>query len=222
MNMHNLKDEISSLLLRTVDRFNSIRTQINHVKNISDKNNVSGCLELVDDFIELAVKYEKEDIERLISFLEETNIPEENLSYKYFLITIRDNDYYMSLSTLGDIFVKVLGYEFTSFRFNFENFKISLQDLVCTIFSICQDGYSDYVRKHLKICYTPEEINDFIKNYGMKDNENYENRLFKNDPQFKDVIHCDCNAESLIIKLAFSKENNEYEYIEEKSDWIVI
>lgn len=113
MNMHNLKDEITSLLLRSVDRFNSIRTQINHVKNISDKNNVFGCLELVDDFIELAIKSEKEDIERLINFLEETNIPEENLSYKYFLITIRDNDYYMSLSTLGDIFVKVLGYEFT-------------------------------------------------------------------------------------------------------------
>lgn len=222
MNMHNLKDELSSLLLRTVDRFNSIRTQINYIKNISDKNNVSGCLELADDFIEVAVKYEKEDIERLISFLEETNIPEEKLSYKYFLITIRDNDYYMSLSTLGDIFVKVLGYEFTSSRFNFENFKISLPDLVCTIFSICQDGYSDYVRKHLKIYYTPKEINEFIKNYGMKDNENYENRLFKNDPKFKDVIHCDCNAESLIIKLAFSEENNEYEYIEEKSDWIVI
>lgn len=220
MNMHNLNDEIASLLARSVNRFNTIRTQINHIKNIADKNNVSGCIELVDDFIELAIKSEKEDIERLINFLEETNIPEENLSYKYFLITIRDNDYYMSLSTLGDIFVKVLGYEFTSSRFNFENFKTSLPDLVCTIFSICQDGHSDYVRKHLKICYTPEEINDFIKNYGMKDNENYENQLFKNDPQFKDVIHCDCNAESLIIKLAFSNENNDY--IEEKSDWLVI
>lgn len=54
----------------------------------------------------------------------------------------------------------------------------------------------------------------------MEINENYENQLFKNDPQFKDVIHCDCDAESLIIKLAYNKENNEY--IEEKSDWLVI
>lgn len=220
MNKHNLNDEMTSLLARSVDRFNSIRTQINHIKSIADKNNVSVCLDLVDDLIELAIKYEKEDIERLINFLEETNIPEENLSYKYFLITIRDNDYYMSLSKLGDIFVSVLGYEYTSDRFNFENFKIFLPDLVCTIFSICQDAHSDYVRKHLKICYTPEEINDFIKKYGMGENEKYENRLFKNDPQFKDVIHCDCDAESLIIKLAYNKENNDY--IEEKSDWLVI
>ena len=113
MNKHNLNDEITSLLARSVNRFNTIRTQINYIKNIADKNNVSGCLDLVDDFIELAIKYEKEDIERLINFLEETNIPEENINYKYFLVTIRDNDYYMSLSTLGDIFVKVLGYEFT-------------------------------------------------------------------------------------------------------------
>lgn len=220
MNMHNLNDEIASLLARSVNRFNTIRTQINHIKNIADKNNISGCIGLVDDFIELAIKYEKEDIERLINFLEETKIPEENINYKYFLITIRDNDYYMSLSKLGDIFVRVLGYEYTSDRFNFENFKIFLPDLVCTIFSICQDAHSDYVRKHLKICYIPEEINEFIEKYGMRVNENYENPLFKNDPQFKDVIHCDCNAESLIIKLAFSKENNDY--IEEKSDWLVI
>lgn len=222
MNIHNLKDNISSLSLRTVGRLDDFRKHINHIKNIDNKNNIPECLALVEDFMEIEIKNEKEEFNRLIESLEETNIPEENLSYKYFLITIRDNDYYMSLSTLGDIFVKVLGYEYTSDRFNFENFKISLPDLVCTIFSICQDGHSDYVRKYLKICYTPEEINDFIKKYGMEDNKNYENRLFKNDPQFKDVIHCDCNAESLIIKLAFSEENNEYEYIKEKSDWIVI
>ena len=220
MNKHNLNDEIRALLERTVNRLNSIRTPLKHIKNIADKNNVSGCVDLVDEFIEVAIKYEKEDIERLINFLEETNITEENINYKYFLITIRDNDYYMSLSTLGDIFVKVLGYEFTYSRFNFENFKISLPDLVCAIFSICQDAHQEYIRKHLKICYTPEEINEFIKTYGMEINENYENQLFKNDPQFKDVIHCDCDAESLIIKLAYNKENNEY--IEEKSDWLVI
>lgn len=238
MNRHNLKYEITSLLLRTVDRFNTIRTQLKHIKNIEDKNNVSGCvdlvedfikedknnvsgcLDLVDDFIEIDIESEKEDFNRLLESLEETEIPEKNLAYKYFLITIRDNDFYMSLSTLGDIFVRTLGYEFTSDRFDFEKFKTSLPDLVCSIFSICQNEHSDYVRKHLKICYTPEEINDFIQKYGMCACEDYENSLFKNDPVFADVVHCDCDAEALIIKLAYNNENNEY--IEEKSDWLVI
>lgn len=150
----------------------------------------------------------------------ETKISEKNLLYKYFLITIRDNDFYRSLSTLGDIFVKTLGYKFTSDRFDFEKFKASLPDLVCSIFSICQSGHPDYVRKHLKICYTPEEINDFIQKYGMCACEDYENPLFKDDPLFAGVVHCDCDAESLIIKLVYDKENNEY--IEENSDWLVI
>lgn len=220
MNMHTIKDEINSLLLRTVDRFNFFRKHLNHIKIIDNKDNIPACIDLVDDFFEVAIKCQKDDFNRLLESLEETKIPEENLSYKYFLITIRDNDYYMSLSTLGDIFVKTLGYEFASNRFDFENFKRSLPDLVCSIFSICQTEHSDYVRKYLKICYTPEEINDFIKKYGMEDDENYENSLFKNDPLFADVIHYYCNAESLIIKLAYNKENNDY--IEEKSDWIVI
>ena len=238
MNIHYIKYEITSLLLRTVDRFNTIRTQLKHIKNIEDKNNVSGCvdlveefikedknnvsgcLDLVDDFIEIDIESEKEDFNILLKSLEETKIPEKNLSYKYFLITIRDNDFYRSLSTLGDIFVRTLGYEFTSDRFNLEKFKTSLPDLVCSIFSICQNEHSDYVRKHLKICYTSEEINEFIKNYGMGVCEDYENPLFKNDHAFADVVHCDCNAESLIIKLVYDKENNEY--IEEKSDWLVI
>jgi hypothetical protein len=114
----------------------------------------------------------------------------------------------MSLSILGDIFVKTLGSVFTYDRFDFEKFKISLPDLVCSIFSICQDGHSDYVRKHLKICYTPEEINDFIKNFGMGVRANYENPLLKDNPAFADIVHCDCNAESLIIKLVYNKENN--------------
>lgn len=220
MNIHNIKDEIHSLLLRSVDRFYTIRTQLKYIKNIADKNNVSGCVDLVEDFIDIAIKYEKEDFDRLFESFEETEIPEKNLDYKYFLITIRDNDFNLSLSTLGDIFVRTLGYEFTSDRFDFEKFKTSLPDLVCAIFSICQNEHSDYVRKHLKICYTKEEINEFIKNYGMGVYEDYENPLFKNDPAFADVVHCDCNAESLIIKLVFDKENNKY--IEEKSDWLVI
>ena len=220
MNMHKLKEEISSLLLRSVDRFNGLRTPLKHIRNIADKNNVSGCVDLVEDFIEIAIKYEKEDFNRLLESVEETEIPEKNLVYKYFLITIRDNDFYMSLSTLGDIFVRTLGYEFTSDRFDFEKFKTSLPDLVCSILSICQSGHSDYVWKHLKICYTPEEIKDFIQKYGMGVYEDYENPLFKDDPAFADVVHCDCDAESLIIKLTYNKENNEY--IEEKSDWLVI
>jgi hypothetical protein len=112
MNRHNLKYEITSLLLRTVDRFNTIRTHLKHIKNIEDKNNVSGCvdlvedfikedknnvsgcLDLVDDFIEIDIEYEKEDFNRLLESLEETEISEKNLVYKYFLITIRDNDIY--------------------------------------------------------------------------------------------------------------------------------
>lgn len=220
MNIHNLKDEIHSLLLRSVDRLDNFRKHINHIKNIEDKSNIPACLDMVADFIEIDIKYEKEDFNRLIESLKETEIQEENLVYKYFLITIRDNDFYMSLSTLGDIFVRTLGYEFTSDRFDFEKFKASLPDLVCSIFSICQNEHSDYVRKHLKICYTPEEINEFIKNYGMGIYEDYENRLFKDDPMFADVVHCDCNAEALIIKLVYNKENDEY--IEEKSDWLVV
>lgn len=220
MNKHNIKEEISSLLLRTVDKLDNFRKQINHIKNIKNKNNIPECLDLVEGFIEIAIKYEKEEFNRLLKSVEETDIPEKNLVYKYFLITIRDNDFYLSLSTLGDIFVRTLGYEFTSDRFDFEKFKTSLPDLVCSIFSICQNEYSDYVRKHLKICYTPEEINEFIKNYGMGIYEDYVNPLFKNNPMFADVVHCDCNAEALIIKLVYDKINNEY--IEEKSDWLVV
>lgn len=220
MNKHSIKEEISSLLLRTVDKLNNFRKQIKHIKNIDNKNNIPACLDLVEDFIEIAIESEKEDFNRLLKSVEETDIPEKNLVYKYFLITIRDNDFYISLSTLGDIFVKTLGYEFTSDRFEFENFKTSLPDLVCSIFSICQNEHSDYIRKHLKICYTPEEINEFIKKYGMNVCEDYENRLFKDDPMFTDVVHCDCNAEALIIKLVYNKENNEY--IEEKSDWLIV
>lgn len=220
MNIHILKDEIHSLLLRSVDRFNTIKTQLKHIKNIENKNNIPSCLDMVDDFIEIDIESEKEDFNRLLKFLEKTEIPEENLVYKYFLITIRDNDFYLSLSILGDIFVRTLGYEFTSDRFDFEKFKTSLPDLVCSIFSICQNEHSDYVRKHLKICYTPEEINEFIKKYGMGVYEDYENPLFKDDPMFEDVVHCDCNAEALIIKLVYNKENNVY--IEEKSNWLVI
>lgn len=220
MNIHDIKNEIHSLSLRSVDRFNTIRTQLKRIKNIEDKNNIPACLDLVDDFIEIDMESEKRDFNFLLESVEETEIPEKNLAYKYFLITIRDNDFYWSLSTLGDIFVRTLGREFTSDRFDFEKFKTSLPDLVCSIFSICQSGHSDYVRKHLKICYTPEEIKDFIQKYGMGAYEDYENQLFKNNPVFADVIHCDCNAESLIIKLAYNKENNDY--IEEKSDWLVI
>lgn len=220
MNIHNMKEEISSLLVRSVDRFNTIRTHLKHIKNIEDKNNVPVCVDMTDAFIDIAIKYEKEDFTRLLKSCEETDIPEKNLSYKYFLITIRDNDFYTSLSTLGDIFVRTLGYEFTSDRFDFEKFKAYLPDLVCSIFSICQNGHSDYVRKHLKICYTPEEIKDFIQKYGMSVLEDYENPLFKDDPVFADVVHCDCDAESLVIKLVYDKENNKY--IEEKSDWLVI
>lgn len=220
MNIHTIKDEITLLLLRTVDRFNTIRTQLKHIRNIAYKSNVPACVDMADDFIDIAIKNEKEDFNRLLEFVEEIDTPEKNLVYKYFLITIRDNDFYMSLSTLGDIFVRILGYEFTSDRFDFEKFKTSLPDLVCSIFSICQNEHSDYVRKHLKICYTPEEIKDFIQKYGMGVNKDYENPLFKNDPMFADVVHCDCDAEALIIKLAYNKENNEY--IEEKSDWLVI
>ena len=54
----------------------------------------------------------------------------------------------------------------------------------------------------------------------MDDHENYENPLFKDDPLFNDVVHCDCNAESLVIKLVYNKDNNVY--IEEKSDLIII
>lgn len=220
MNIHNLKDEIHSLLLRSVDRLDNFRKHINHIKNIENKNNIPACLDMVEDFIEIDIESEKGDFNRLLESLEETEIPEENLVYKYFLITIRDNDFYLSLSTLGDIFVRTLGYEFTSDRFDFEKFKTSLPDLVCSIFSICQNEYSDYVRKHLKICYTPEEINEFIKNYGMGIYEDYVNPLFKNNPMFADVVHCDCNAEALIIKLVYNKENNVY--IEEKSDWLIV
>ena len=159
MNIHNMKENISSLLARSVDRFNCIRKQLKHIKNVADKNNVSGCIDLVDDFVEISIKSEKEDFDRLIKSCEETENPENNLIYKYFLITIRDNDFYNSLSTLGDIFVKTFGYEFESNRFDFDKFKIYLPDLVCSIFSICQNEHQDYVRKYLKICYTPEEIN---------------------------------------------------------------
>ena len=220
MNIHNMKENISSLLARSVDRFNCIRKRLKHIKNIADKNNVSGCIDLVDDFVEISIKSEKEEFERLIKSCEETDNLENDLVYKYFLITIRDNDYYNALSTLGDIFVKTFGYEFESNRFDFDKFKTHLPDLVCSIFSICQNEHEDYVRKYLKICYTPEEINEFIKMYGMDDHENYENPLFNGDPLFEDVVHCDCNAESLVIKLAYNKENNEY--IDEKSDWIII
>ena len=220
MNIRDIKDEIRYLKSRTVQRFDDIKTPLNYIKKIESIDHISGCVDLVNDFIDNSIKYEVEGYDHLLDSLIEAPVPKENISYKYFLITIRDNDYYMSLSTLGDIFVKVLGYDFTSSMFDFERFKIFLPNLICTIFSICQNEHSDYVRKHLKICYTPEEINDFIKDYGMEFNENYENPLFKNDPQFRDVIHCDCNAESLIIKLVYDKENNDY--IEEKSDWIVI
>lgn len=220
MNIHYLKDEIHSLLLRSVDRLDNFRKHINHIKNIENKNNIPACLDMVADFMEIGIESEKEDFNRLLKSVEEAEIPEENLTCKYFLITIRDNDFYLSLSTLGDIFVRTLGYEFTSDRFDFEKFKTSLPDLVCSIFSICQNEHSDYVRKYLKICYTPEEINEFIKKCGMSVYEDYENPLFKDDPMFADVVHCDCNAESLIIKLVYNKENNVY--IEEKSDWLVV
>ena len=191
-----------------------------HIKNIEDKNNIPACVDLANDFIEIAIKYEKESFNMFLKSIEGTDIQEKNLTYKYLLITIRDNDFYHSLSTLGDIFVRTLGYEFTSDSFDFEKFKVSLPELVCSIFSMCQNEHSDYVRKNLKICYTPEEIRDFIKKYGMSACEDYENSLFKDDPAFADVVHCDCDSEALIIKLAYNKENNEY--IEEKSDWLVI
>ena len=36
MNKHNLNDEIRALLERTVNRLNSIRTPLKHIKNIAD------------------------------------------------------------------------------------------------------------------------------------------------------------------------------------------
>ena len=88
------------------------------------------------------------------------------------------------------------------------------------IFTICQNVKPDYVKKYLKICYTPEEINEFIDVHGMGCYENYVNPLFKDAPEFAESLHCDCNAEALIIKLAYNKENNAY--LEEQSEWIVI
>lgn len=220
MNVHNIKDGIQSLLLRSIGRFNTIKAQLEHIKNIEDKNNIPVCVDLAGDFIEIAIKYEKEDFNTFLKSIEETDIQEKNLSYKYLLITIRDNDFYYSLSTLGDIFVRTLGYEFTSDRFDFEKFKVTLPELVCSIFSICQNEHSEYVMENLKICYTPEEIKDFIQKYGMSVCKDYENSLFKDDPAFVDIVHCDCDSEALIIKLAYNKKNNEY--IEEKSDWLVI
>ena len=66
MDIHNMKENISSLLVRSVDRFNSIRKQLKHIKNIADKNNVSGCIDLVDDFVEISIKSEKEEFENML------------------------------------------------------------------------------------------------------------------------------------------------------------
>lgn len=222
MNIRDIKEEIKYLKSRTVERFDSIRTPLNFIKKIKNIESVSGCVETVEDVIDIAIKYETEDYDHLLDSLIETPIPKENIEHRYFLVSIRDNDFYVSLSTLGNIFVRVFGYEFTDSGFNFEKFKTKLPDLICTIFSICQDEHSDYVKKHLKICYTPKEINEFIKTYGMGCYDDYENPLFKDDPEFAESLHCDCNAEALIIKLAYDKTNNEYEYIEEQSEWLVI
>ena len=66
MDIHNMKENISSLLVRSVDRFNCIRKQLKHIKNIADKNNVSGCIDLVDDFVEISIKSEKEEFENML------------------------------------------------------------------------------------------------------------------------------------------------------------
>ena len=220
MNKQEIKKALKALKKWTVDRLDGVRKPLYYIKEVKDIKSIPSCVDLVDDFIESAIKYQKEDFNDLLESLNDMNIPKENRDYKYFLITIRDNDFYISLSTLGDIFVRTLGYEFTSDKFDFEKFKTRLPDLVSSIFSICQDVHIDYVKKYLQILYTPEEINDFINKYGMSSREDYENPLFKDDPRFAESLHGYCNAESLVIKLAYNKENNEY--IEEGSEWLVI
>ena len=220
MNKQEIKKALKALKKWTVDRLDGVRKPLYYIKEVKDIKSIPSCVDLVDDFIASAIKFQKEDFNDLLEFLDGTNIPKENIDYKYFLITIRDNDFYDSLSILGDLFVMTLGYKFTSDRFDFDKFKTRLPDLVCSIFSICQDAPIDYVKKYLQIFYTPEEINDFINKYGMSSFGDYENPLFKDDPRFAESLHCCCNAESLVIKLAYNKENNEY--IEEGSEWIVI
>ncbi len=220
MNKQDIKNALKALKKWTVDRLDGIRRPLYYIKEVKDIKSIPSCVDLVDDFIESAIKFQKEDFNDLLESLNDTNIPKENIDYKYFLITIGDNDFYASLSTLGGIFVRTLGYEFTSDRFDFEKFKTRLPDLIYSIFSICQDAHIDYVKKYLQIFYTPEEINDFINKYGMSSFGDYENPLFKDDPRFAESLYCYCNAESLVIKLAYNKENNEY--IEDGSEWFVI
>lgn len=220
MNKQEIKKALKALKKWTVDRLDGVRKLLYYIKEVKDIKNIPSCVDLVDDFIESAIKFQKEDFNDLLEFLDDTDIPKENIDYKYFLITIGDNDFYDSLSILGDLFVMTLGYKFTSDKFDFEKFKTKLPDLICSIFSICQDAHIDYVKKYLQIFYTPEEINDFINKYGMSSFGDYKNPLFKDDPRFAESLHCYCNAESLVIKLAYNKENNEY--IEGWSEWVVI
>ena len=72
MNIHNIKDVANSLLLTSIGRFNTIKAQLEHIKNIEDKNNIPACLDIANDFIEIAIKYEKESFNMFLKSIEGT------------------------------------------------------------------------------------------------------------------------------------------------------
>ena len=202
MDNHTIGLVLKSINSDVQDRFKEIKDQINSIAKLDNEKPARELLYLINI------------IEHCRDRLKELEIPKENIGYRYLLVTIGDNDFFHTLNCLGETLVETFGDELCDPKFDFERLVKVIPSLFSSFSQIIQHSGLDleYVKKHIKIFYTDESIIDFMNRYGMDFSSAeygcFENEILKDNPNFKDIIHLSGNAEVLIIKFAYNKENN--------------
>lgn len=225
MDNHTINLVLKSINSDVQDRLREVKNRINSIANLVKAEPVRELLGFLDDVIDSNSEYLSNIIKHYRDRLKESEIPKENIGYRYLLVTIGDNDFFHTLDGLGEILVKTFGEDICDPKFDFEKLVKVIPSLFSSFSQIVQYSGLDleYVKKHIKIFYTDESIIDFINKYGMDFNSAeygcFENEILKDNPNFKDILHLSGNAEVLIVKFAYNKTNNSY--IESLSDWSI-
>lgn len=154
----------------------------------------------------------------------------ENIEYKFILITLHDNDFYMALDKLGGILVHSFGDKIVSDKFDKGIFLSELPVSLVSIEQIVRRGesysslaLSSYFRERLKVLFTKEDILNYFISYGMSgvfEESPYINPIFQDNEYFKDVVNKSANAEVLLIKFAYDTQSKLY--IEDGSQWTIV
>ena len=152
MDNHTINLVLKSINSDIQDRLKDIKGRINSIAKLDKAETARELLGFLDVVIDSNSEYLSNIIEHYRDRLKESEIPKENIGYRYLLVTIGDNDFFHTLDCLGETLVKTFGDELCDPKFDFERLVKVIPSLFSSFSQLVQHSGLDveYVKKYIK------------------------------------------------------------------------